>query len=333
MKQLKYSILDLAALVKGDSISDALKKSVESAQLAEKLGYTRYWFSEHHNMQHVVSSATSILIGHVAEKTKTIRVGSGGIMLPNHSTLSVAEQFGTLDALYPGRIDLGLGRAPGTDLQTAAILRRGNIDYNYDFEYHIQELSAYFNNVDPEAKVRAFPGEGANVPLYILGSSTDSAFVAAKLGKPYAFAGHFAPTELETAVKIYKKNFRPSKVLEQPYMMVCANFIAADTVDEAHYLSRSLMNSFVNLITNNRQALNPPQEVDLSNLNEGVRMQLARMTALSLVGDKVSLTANLKKLQTILDFDELIISSSIYDLEAKHKSYKIAAEIIENLKV
>ena len=215
---LKYSILDLATIVKGDDIHTTFNKSVRSAQLAEKLGYTRYWFSEHHNFPNVASASTSILIGHIASKTNTLRVGSGGIMLPNHSTLSVAEQFGTLDGLYPGRIDMGLGRAPGTDMLTASALRGNNFNPNYNFEFHIRELQKYMSNENSEAKVRAIPGEGADVPIYILGSSTDSAFLAAKLGLPYAFAAHFAPSQLEVALEIYREHFQPSEFLQEPYV-------------------------------------------------------------------------------------------------------------------
>ncbi|MBN9337720.1 MAG: MsnO8 family LLM class oxidoreductase, partial [Chryseobacterium sp.] len=203
---IKYSILDLATIVKGDDINTTFEKSVKSAQLAEKLGFTRYWFSEHHNFPNVASASTSILIGHIASQTQSIRVGSGGIMLPNHSTLSVAEQFGPLDGLFPGRIDLGLGRAPGTDMLTATALRGNNFTSNYNFEFHSRELQKYMSEENSGSKVRAIPGEGADVPIYILGSSTDSAFLAAKLGMPYAFAAHFAPSQLEVALEIYREH-------------------------------------------------------------------------------------------------------------------------------
>ena len=292
---LKYSILDLATIVKGDDIHTTFNKSVKSAQLSEKLGYTRYWFSEHHNFPNVASAATSILIGHIASQTKTLRVGSGGIMLPNHSTLSVAEQFGTLDGLYPSRIDMGLGRAPGTDMLTASALRGNNFNPNYNFEFHIRELQKYMSNENSEAKVRAIPGEGADVPIYILGSSTDSAFLAAKLGLPYAFAAHFAPSQLEVALEIYREHFQPSEFLQEPYVLVCINIIAGETVDEAHYLSTSHFQAFVNILTDQRQPLSPPDETELPDISDEVAVHLNRMAAKTFVGDKETLKENLGK--------------------------------------
>ena len=328
---IKYSILDLATIVKGDDIHKTFQKSVQSAQQAEKLGFTRYWFSEHHNFPNVASAATSILIGHVAGETKTLRVGSGGIMLPNHSTLSVAEQFGTLDGLYPGRIDLGLGRAPGTDMMTATALRGANFNPGYNFEFHIKELQKYMSNANAEAKVRAIPGEGADVPLYILGSSTDSAFLAAKLGMPYAFAAHFAPSQLEVALEIYREHFQPSDFLDEPYVMVCVNVIAAASVDEAHYLSTSHFQAFVNILTDQRQPLLPPGETDLANMSDEVSIHLNRMAAKTFVGDKETLKEKLAKFVKDFRPNEIIVSGNIYDFKAKQKSYAIAAEVIRSL--
>ena len=312
---LKYSILDLATIVKGDDINKTFQKSVKSAQQAEKLGFTRYWFSEHHNFPNVASAATSILIGHVAGQTTTLRVGSGGIMLPNHSTLSVAEQFGTLDGLYPSRIDLGLGRAPGTDGLTASALRGNNFNPNYNFE----------------AKVRAIPGEGADVPFYILGSSTDSAFLAAKLGLPYAFAAHFAPSQLEVALEIYREHFQPSEFLDDPYVMICINIIAADSVDEAHYLSTSHFQVFVNILTDQRQPLLPPDETDLANMGDDVALHLNRMVAKTFVGDKETLKEKLSKFVKDYKPNEIIVSGNIYDFDKKQRSYEIASEVIKSL--
>jgi luciferase family oxidoreductase group 1 len=279
--------------------------------LAESLGFERYWFSEHHNFPNVASAATSILIGHIASQTTTLRVGSGGIMLPNHTTLSVAEQFGTLDGLFPGRIDLGLGRAPGTDSLTASILRRGQIDPHYNFEYAIRELQKYMSVTNSEAKVRAIPGEGADVPLYILGSSTDSAFLAAKLGLPYAFAAHFAPSQLDVALEIYREHFQPSDVLDEPYVMICINVIAADTVDEAHYLSTSHFQAFVNILTDQRH--------------------LNRMAAKTFVGDHDTLKEKLNRFVKDYQPDEIIVSGNIYDFEAKQNSYRIISEVLKTL--
>lgn len=328
---LKYSILDLATIVKGDSIHTTFNKSVKSAQLAESLGFERYWFSEHHNFPNVASAATSILIGHIASQTTTLRVGSGGIMLPNHTTLSVAEQFGTLDGLFPGRIDLGLGRAPGTDSLTASILRRGQIDPHYNFEYAIRELQKYMSVTNSEAKVRAIPGEGADVPLYILGSSTDSAFLAAKLGLPYAFAAHFAPSQLDVALEIYREHFQPSDVLDEPYVMICINVIAADTVDEAHYLSTSHFQAFVNILTDQRQPLLPPDETDLAHISDEVALHLNRMAAKTFVGDHDTLKEKLSRFVKDYQPDEIIVSGNIYDFEAKQNSYRIISEVLKTL--
>lgn len=328
---IKYSVLDLATIIKGDDLSQTFNKSVKAAQKAEDLGFTRYWFSEHHNMPNVASAATSLLIGHVAERTKTLRIGSGGIMLPNHSTLSVAEQFGTLEALYPNRIDLGLGRAPGTDMHTASILRRGQLDNNYNFEFHIQELRQYLSLENKNSKVRAIPGEGANIPLYMLGSSTDSAFLAAKLGLPYAFAAHFAPSQMEVAFEIYEEHFQPSDVLKKPYKMACINIIAADTVEEAHYLSTSHFQAFVNILTDQRQPLLPPEETQLSNMSNELAVHLNRMAAKTFVGDKALLEKKLADFVKLNKVDEIIVSGHIYDFEAKLHSYEIAAEVLKAL--
>lgn len=328
---LKYSILDLATIVKGDDINKTFQKSVKSAQHAEQLGFTRYWFSEHHNFPNVASASTSILIGHIASQTTTLRVGSGGIMLPNHSTLSVAEQFGTLDGLFPGRIDLGLGRAPGTDMLTATALRGNNFNPNYNFEFHIKELQKYLSNENAEAKVRAIPGEGADVPLYILGSSTDSAFLAAKLGLPYAFAAHFAPSQLEVALEIYGEHFQPSEFLDEPYVMICINIIAADSVDEAHYLSTSHFQAFVNILTDQRQPLLPPDETELADISDEVALHLNRMAAKTFVGDKETLKEKLTKFKKDYKPDEIIVSGNIFDFDKKQRSYEIASEVIKSL--
>lgn len=329
--ELKYSVLDLATIIKGDDVNKTFQKSVRSAQSAEKLGYTRYWFSEHHNFPNVASASTSILIGHIASQTKTLRVGSGGIMLPNHSTLSVAEQFGTLDGLFPKRIDLGLGRAPGTDMLTATALRGNNFNPNYNFEFHIKELQKYMSNENSASKVRAIPGEGANVPIYILGSSTDSAFLAAKLGLPYAFAAHFAPSQLEVALEIYREHFQPSEFLDKPYVMVCINIIAADSVDEAHYLSTSHFQAFVNILTDKRQPLLPPEETELADISDEVALHLNRMAAKTFVGDQEILKEKLSQFVKEHNPDEIIVAGNIYDFDKKLKSYEIASQVIKSL--
>lgn len=328
---VKYSILDLATIVKGDDISTTFQKSVKSAQKAEELGYTRYWFSEHHNFSNVASAATTILIAHIASQTQTIRVGSGGIMLPNHTSLSIAEQFGTLDHLFPERIDLGLGRAPGTDSLTASVLRRGDSNSYYDFEFNIHELFKYFSTDNFTSKVRAIPGEGCDIPVYILGSSTDSAFLAAKLGLPYAFAAHFAPSQMEFAFKIYKEHFHPSKYLQNPYILSCINIIAADSVDEAHYISSSHFQAFVNILTDQRQPLLPPEETKLDNISGEVAAHLNRMAAKTFIGDKKNLSEQLNEFIKNFHIDEIMVSSNIYDFDSKLKSYHIISEIIKTL--
>jgi luciferase family oxidoreductase group 1 len=236
LQDIPFSVLDLAPITQGNTAATTFKNSLALAQSVDALGYKRYWLAEHHNMASVASSATAVLIGHIAGGTTTIRVGSGGIMLPNHAPLVVAEQFGTLASLYPGRIDLGLGRAPGTDQLTAMALRRNRMETAQDFPEDVQALQQYFSADNKSAKVRAIPGEGLDIPIWILGSSTDSARLAAMLGLPYAFASHFAPTQFLTAIDIYRKNFRPSQYLDKPYVMACVNVIAADTTEEAQYL-------------------------------------------------------------------------------------------------
>ena len=327
LKNIKYSVLDLAVVRKGDTLTDTFQNTVDCAKIVEDLGYTRYWLSEHHNMENVASSATAILIGHVAGNTSKIKVGSGGIMLPNHTALSVAEQFGTLDALYPGRIDLGLGRAPGTDQITASILRRGENFAQYNFELEIKELQRYLNSDNCKNKVRAIPGEGANIDLYILGSSTESAYLAAELGLPYAFAGHFAPQQFYDAVAIYKRNFKPSIYLDKPYSMVCVNVIAGNSDDEAHLLSLSMFQSFLNIITDQRSALVSPEETNLQEANDQQKYVLRGMTALSFIGSKSTLCQSLTKFVEDCGVDEIIINSNIYDQKAKRKSYQIVSEL------
>lgn len=332
MKNLKYSLLDLVTLVGKDSYTETFQKSVLAIQKAEEYGFERYWFSEHHNMPSVISSATSVIIAHAAEATKTIRVGAGGIMLPNHSTLSVAENFGTLDALFPGRIDLGLGRAPGTDPLTAAALRRGDMNHAYNFEYHIRELQRFMSLENKGAQVRAFPGEGADVPLYILGSSTDSAFLAAKMGLPYVFAGHFAPTQFTAAFEIYQTRFTPGEALKEPYTVLCVNIFAADTEEEAVHHSLSHFQAIVNLITDKRQPLAPPEEAQLSALHPQVETRLQNMTALTLIGDREILKEKIKRLVVDFNLNEIMAYTNMYDFEAKIKSLKITSEVFKELR-
>ncbi len=328
---LPLSALDLALVPSGGNYKTAIDRTVEIAQYLEQTGYKRIWVAEHHNMPFVASSSTAILIAHIANHTQSIRVGSGGIMLPNHSTLSVAEAFGTLEALFPNRIDLGLGRAPGTDTRTAMALRGENYRQFYDFEAHILDLDSYFKNDSAITPVRAFPGEGANMPLYILGSSTDSAHLAAKLGLPYAFAAHFAPRMLPEAAEIYRREFQPSDVLTEPYFMVCVNAIIADSEEEAAYLSTTLFQTFIGVVTNTRKPLQPPVKSMDGLWNEEIKQVLQNMLGASFIGSKESVTPSLKGFVENLQIDELIVSAALYDMEDRRKSYRLMKEIGDSL--
>lgn len=330
LKNIPLTILDLAVVKEGQGAREAIEESVLIAQEGEKLGYRSIWFAEHHNMPHIASSATSILMGHIAGKTSTIKVGSGGIMLPNHSPLVIAEQFGTLETLYPGRIELGLGRAPGTDQLTAMALRRTNMNTAFSFPQDVQELWDYFRNEDPEVKVRAFPGEGLKIPFYILGSSTDSAHLAAALGLPYAFAPHFAPAQLKAAVQIYRSKFKPSEVLDRPHVMVCVNAFGADTDSEAYRISTSMFRMFIGLVTNRRAPLAPPVNSLNSYWTPDIQHAVMQMASCTFMGNQESLQQQFQEFATEVPFDELIISSYIYDREAKFKSLEIIRNVFQN---
>ena len=329
MNKIPLSVLELANVVEGANAGNAIERTVEVAEHAESLGFKRIWMAEHHNMESIVSSATAVLIGLVASKTATIRVGSGGIMLPNHSPLVIAEQFGTLETIYPGRIDLGLGRAPGTDQLTAMVLRRNNMNTTYDFPLDIKQLQTYFSKENNSSKVRAFPGEGLDIPIWILGSSSDSAYLAAQMGLPYAFAAHFAPQQFRMAVDIYRENFIPSKQLKQSYMMACVNVIAAETDEEAELLATSLIKVFVGLITNSRQPIQPPGELPETYLIPEVRSLLNGMLGCTFTGGMETLRKKLTQFISESGIDELMVSSNIYDQEAKLKSFSILKEAME----
>lgn len=330
---IRFSILDLATVCEGDSLLQTFQRSRRTAQYAENLGYTRYWFSEHHNMESVASAATSILIGYVAEGTHTIRVGSGGIMLPNHSPLIIAEQFGTLGSLYPERIDLGLGRAPGTDGLTAMKIRNKPVTAPYDFKAHIEELQTYFSVENRNAKVRALPGEGVDVPIWILGSSTDSAYLAAELGLPYAFAAHFAPDHLLTALSIYREKFKPSTVLNAPYAMACVNVIAADTNEEAAFLTTSLYKMFLGIFTNSRAPLQAPFAVE--HLDDMWTPEQAygvkHMLSYAFIGDKMTIQNNLSAFIDATDVQEIMAISQIFDQNKKEHSFQLFKEAVCSL--
>ena len=331
MKKVKYSVLDLSVITLGGDAKLAIDRTVVLAQNAEQFGYERVWLAEHHNMEFIASSATSVLIGHVASKTDKIRVGSGGIMLPNHSPLTIAEQFGTLETMYPGRIDLGLGRAPGTDQQTAMALRRNDMSSQHHFPNDVKALQTYFSEENKTSAVRAFPGEGLEIPIWILGSSTDSAYLAAEMGLPYAFAAHFAPQQLKHALAIYRHNFRPSKYLDKPYVLVCVNGIAADTNEEADLLSMSLYHLFSGILTGKRNPLSPPIQDLIRNWPEELLDAANQMMACTFVGDKSSLLNQFENFFDQFEPDEVMISGNIFDIEKRIHSYELLADVFNEL--
>ncbi|HEY4075930.1 MAG TPA: LLM class flavin-dependent oxidoreductase [Rhizomicrobium sp.] len=321
------SILDLSPIKEGGDAGRALRESLELAQHAETLGYRRFWLAEHHNMPGIASAATAVAIAHVAGGTKTIRVGAGGIMLPNHAPLVIAEQFGTLAALHPGRIDLGVGRAPGTDPRTAQALRR-RMDNSVDtFPHDVQELIAYFEDAVPGQTVHAIPGEGSHVPVWILGSSHYGAQLAAALGLPYAFASHFAPNDLEFAIQLYRQQFKPSPWLQKPYVMLGLNVFAADTDDEARLLFTSLQQAFINLRLGQPAPLPPPLPGYEENLDPRRADMLAHVLRCAIVGGPATIASGLESFITAHRPDEIMVTAQIFDHAARLKSYKLLSEV------
>ncbi|MBA9084692.1 luciferase family oxidoreductase group 1 [Fontibacillus solani] len=328
ISEIPLSILDLSPIIEGNTAASSLQNTLDLAQHAEKWGYHRYWLAEHHNMPGIASSATSIVIGYVAAGTKTIRVGSGGIMLPNHAPLIVAEQFGTLESLFPGRIDLGLGRAPGSDPLTSQALRRGPGSDGQDFPERLRELRAYFNPVEGSSpRIRAIPGEGLNVPIWLLGSSGFSAQLSAALGLPFAFASHFAPDYLLPALELYRNNFRPSEVLEEPYAMVAVNVIVADTDEEAQRLATSQQQQFLNLIRRQTGPLRPPVD-DIERIwSPEEKALIQRQLGFSAIGSPSTVRAKLEEIVQVTQADELIVAAQIYDHSARLRSYELLAKL------
>ncbi|WP_114811062.1 LLM class flavin-dependent oxidoreductase [Paraburkholderia kururiensis] len=326
---IPFSVLDLAPIAAGSTATDALRNTLDLAQHAERWGYRRYWLAEHHNMPGIASAATSVVIGHVAGGTRTIRVGSGGIMLPNHAPLVIAEQFGTLAALYPGRIDLGLGRAPGTDQTTARALRRDLQASADSFPDDVVELQRYFAEPVPGQRIRAVPGAGQDVPLWLLGSSLYSAQLAAALGLPFAFASHFAPDYLLNALRLYRAQFRPSAQLAKPYAMVGVNVFAAETADEARRLFTSLQQQFLNLRRGTPGQLPPP--VETLEANELEFAGVAHSLSYSVVGDRDDVRAGLASIIEETRADELIITAQIFDHAARLRSFEIAAQVRDEM--
>nr|WP_314499272.1 LLM class flavin-dependent oxidoreductase [uncultured Chryseobacterium sp.] len=328
---ISYSILELAIVSEGSTFKQTLNNSLALAKTAEKYHYTRYWFAEHHNSESVGSSATSILIGYVAENTESIRVGSGGIMLPNHSPLIIAEQFGTLAHLYPNRIDLGLGRAPGTDTLTAQAIRIDFMKAAHSFPAEVEKIENYFSSANKNSKVRAAIAEGTEVPIYILGSSTDSAHLAAAKGLPYAFASHFASTHLMNALNIYREEFQPSEFQKEPYTIAGVNIVIADTEEEAQRLYTSLIRMFFNILTGNSQPLHPPTEMT-EDLKEVVKHpSLHQMLKYSFVGTEETVKKQLKAFIDETKVDELIMVSTIYSIEDRIRSAELFAKIMQEI--
>lgn len=330
-QQTAYSILDLALVSQGHTQKQTFDNVLGLAQQAEALGYTRYWLAEHHNASNIGSSATSVLIGYVAQGTNTIRIGSGGIMLPNHSPLIIAEQFGTLATLYPDRIDLGLGRAPGTDRETAQAIRSDFMEAAHSFPKELELLEMYFSKDNARSKVRATVAEGVEVPFYILGSSTDSAHLAAKKGLPYAFASHFATTYLSQALDIYRKGFQPSKDIQKPYVMTGVNIIVADTDEEAERLSTSLIRLIIGIFTGKREYVQPPTAMtnDLKEVMQNP--QIHQMLKYSFIGSKATVKTQVKAFLEQTKADELIAVTHIYGAKERIRSYELFAEIMKEL--
>jgi luciferase family oxidoreductase group 1 len=328
---IPFSVLDLSPIVEGGTAADALKNTLDLARHAESLGYRRYWVAEHHNMPGIASAATVIVMGHVAAGTRTIRVGSGGIMLPNHAPLVVAEQFGTLESLFPGRIDLGLGRAPGTDMVTSRALRRDLNTNPEQFPQDVEELRSYLADPEPGQPIHAVPGTGLKVPLWILGSSLFGAQVAAILGLPFAFASHFAPEALLPALEIYRRYFKPSQQLDRPYVMVAANIIAADTDAEARRLFTSLQQSFVKLRRGTPGRLAPPVE-DITTWASAAELAgLNHSLVYSFVGGPATVAQGVKSFLELTGADELIVGGHIFDHLARRRSYELAAKVRDAL--
>jgi luciferase family oxidoreductase group 1 len=322
---IALSVLDLAPITEGNDASVSFRNSLELAQRAEQLGFRRFWLAEHHGMPGIASAATAVLIGHIAGGTRSIRVGAGGIMLPNHSPLVIAEQFGTLEALYPGRIDLGLGRAPGSDQATARALRRDSASHPDAFPQDVVELMDFMSD-EPRQTVRAVPGRGTKVPVWILGSSLFGAQLAAMLGLPYAFASHFAPGQMMQAIALYRATFKPSAQLAKPYVMLGFNVFAADSEEEAAVLATSMQQAFVNLRTGRPSKLQPPVPGYLESLPPPARGMLDDVLSCSAIGSSATVRQALQAFVERTGADELMITSQIFDHAARLRSYEITAE-------
>ena len=331
IKGTAYSILDLAIISKGNSLQQTFNDSVALAHVGDAEGYTRYWFAEHHNSDAIGSSATVVLIGKIAEVTAQIRVGSGGIMLPNHSPLIIAEQFGTLGTLYPNRIDLGLGRAPGTDQATASAIRSDFYQAMMSFPTEIEKIQRYFSTDNGTEKVRANVAEGINVPLYILGSSTDSARIAAKKGLPYAFASHFSTGQLISALEIYQNQFQASSTLDKPHTLAGVNVIVADTDEEAEHISTTLYTRIIGILTGNRGKLVTPFKMTDQFRDTIQQSAVQQMAKYAFIGSKETVKKGIKSFMKSTQVDELIVATNVYSSAVRIKSYQLFAEIMREL--
>lgn len=323
---IPFSVLDLSPIVRGNTATDALRNTLALAQHAEKLGFRRFWLAEHHNNPGIASAATAVVIGYVAGGTQTSRVGSGGVMLPNHSPLVIAEQFGTLASLYPGRIDLGLGRAPGTDQLTARALRRDHMNNADTFPQDVEELRALFGPVQPGQRIRAVPGAGLEVPLWILGSSLFGAQLAAMLGLPFGFASHFAPDMLMQALDIYRDRFQPSAQLEKPHAMVVANVVAADTDQAAQYQLTSVQQSMTNLLRGTPGMMQPPIDDIDTYWSPSEKAGAQRMLRYAIAGSPTTVEARLRSFIAETAADELMVTSHLYDPAVARRSLDIVAQ-------
>lgn len=327
LQDIALSMLDLVAVREGGTVGAALEIALRTARHAETLGFKRYWVAEHHNMPGIASSATAVLVGYLAAGTRSIRVGSGGIMLPNHAPLVVAEAFGTLAELYPGRIDLGLGRAPGTDQPTMRALRRDRVETEEDFPRDVAELQRLLGPAQPGQRLVAMPGAGTNVPIWLLGSSLFSAQLAAELGLPYAFASHFAPRLLLQALEVYRRGFRPSAVLDKPYVIIGVPLIAAPTDDQAHYLASSTYQRVLGILTGKRTRLLPPVENFAARLHPQERAAIADFLSAAVIGGPETVRAGFNQLAEATDADEFMLVSDVFDADLRLRSLDIAAAV------
>ncbi|MDO5625118.1 MAG: LLM class flavin-dependent oxidoreductase [Pseudomonadota bacterium] len=330
LKDIAFSMLDLVPVREGRSVADALAVSLHTAQHADRLGFARYWLAEHHNMAGIASSATAVLVGHIAGGTSRIRVGSGGVMLPNHAPLVVAEAFGTLAELYPGRIDLGLGRAPGTDPTTMRALRRDRPETVDDFPRDVAELQRLLGDTQPGQKLMATPGAGTRVPIWLLGSSLFSAQLAAERGLPYAFASHFAPAMLMQAIDIYRRQFRPSAQCEKPYVVIGVPLVAAPTDDEAQFLAGSIFERVLGILTGARGLLKPPRPGFVAQLGAREKAAIADFLACAVIGSPGTVQRGLQTLADETGCDEMMFTCDIYDPALRLRSLDIAAQVRES---